>query len=286
MRPLQILVKVELPLALPLIFAGIRTAAVFVVATATLGGIVGGGGLGDIIVNQSSYFLRGVSPLRSRSPRSPLPPTSCSGSCSGRSRRRAFRTKTSALRAGSRRPRTRTVGSRLHPRSGLPEGPTGREGRRDQEAHPARRQSRLLRRVRSRTPLRRARRNRDVGAEGKRHDQPRHQGFHRGIRPRSALQAGAGSEGHQGRLSREHRVDGDHPDGSSQREDQCVSGVRRRDRPDRVPQDDRPAEDRARLVGAGEVGARQGRLRRSPTRRRSTTSTRSPCGSRTRRSTT
>jgi osmoprotectant transport system permease protein len=33
---------------------------VFVVATATLGGIVGGGGLGDIIVNQASYFLRGV----------------------------------------------------------------------------------------------------------------------------------------------------------------------------------------------------------------------------------
>lgn len=60
MRPLQILVKVELPLALPLIFAGIRTASVFVVATATLGGVVGGGGLGDIIVNQASYFLRGV----------------------------------------------------------------------------------------------------------------------------------------------------------------------------------------------------------------------------------
>jgi len=60
MRPLQILVKVELPLALPLIFAGIRTAAVFVVATATLGGIVGGGGLGDLIVNQSSYLARGV----------------------------------------------------------------------------------------------------------------------------------------------------------------------------------------------------------------------------------
>lgn len=60
MRPLEILLKVELPLALPLIFAGIRTAAVFIVATATLGGVVGGGGLGDIIVNQASYFLRGV----------------------------------------------------------------------------------------------------------------------------------------------------------------------------------------------------------------------------------
>jgi osmoprotectant transport system permease protein len=60
MRPLQVLLKVELPLALPLIFAGIKTAAVYVVATATLGGVVGGGGLGDIIVNQASYFLRGV----------------------------------------------------------------------------------------------------------------------------------------------------------------------------------------------------------------------------------
>ena len=60
MKPWQILVKIELPLALPLIFAGIKTAAVFIVATATLGGVVGGGGLGDIIVNQASYFLKGV----------------------------------------------------------------------------------------------------------------------------------------------------------------------------------------------------------------------------------
>ncbi len=60
MKPHQILLKVEIPLALPLIFAGIKTAAVYVVATATLGGVVGGGGLGDIIVNQASYFLKGV----------------------------------------------------------------------------------------------------------------------------------------------------------------------------------------------------------------------------------
>jgi osmoprotectant transport system permease protein len=60
MRRHQILLKVELPLALPLVFAGIRTAAVFIVATATLGGIVGGGGLGDLIVNQASYLARGV----------------------------------------------------------------------------------------------------------------------------------------------------------------------------------------------------------------------------------
>lgn len=56
----QILLRVELPLALPLIFAGIRTAAVYVVATATLAGVVGGGSLGDIIFNQPTYFLSGV----------------------------------------------------------------------------------------------------------------------------------------------------------------------------------------------------------------------------------
>ncbi|HXH87865.1 MAG TPA: ABC transporter permease subunit, partial [Gaiellaceae bacterium] len=43
----QILRRVELPLALPLLFAGIRTAAVFVVATATIAAIAGGGGLGE-----------------------------------------------------------------------------------------------------------------------------------------------------------------------------------------------------------------------------------------------
>jgi osmoprotectant transport system permease protein len=60
MRPHQILWRVELPLALPLVFAGIRTAAVFVVSTATIAAIAGGGGLGDIIVNQASYRLEGV----------------------------------------------------------------------------------------------------------------------------------------------------------------------------------------------------------------------------------
>jgi osmoprotectant transport system permease protein len=58
-RP-QILRRVELPLALPLIFAGIRIAAVFVIATATIAAIAGGGGLGDIIVNQATYRLSGV----------------------------------------------------------------------------------------------------------------------------------------------------------------------------------------------------------------------------------
>jgi osmoprotectant transport system permease protein len=56
----QIVRRVELPLALPLIFAGIRTAVVFVVATATIAAVAGGGGLGDIIVNQAAYGLEGV----------------------------------------------------------------------------------------------------------------------------------------------------------------------------------------------------------------------------------
>jgi osmoprotectant transport system permease protein len=60
MRSLQTLLRVELPLALPLIFAGIRTAAVYVVATAPLAALAGGGGLGDIIVNQPTYGEEGV----------------------------------------------------------------------------------------------------------------------------------------------------------------------------------------------------------------------------------
>src|SRR5262245_4182323 len=60
MRGLQVLLRVELPLALPLMFAGIRTAAVFVVAPTPLAALAGGGGLGDIIVNQPTYGLEGV----------------------------------------------------------------------------------------------------------------------------------------------------------------------------------------------------------------------------------
>jgi osmoprotectant transport system permease protein len=56
----QVLTRIELPLALPLLFAGIRTSAVYVIATATIAAIAGGGGLGDIIVNQASYRIEGV----------------------------------------------------------------------------------------------------------------------------------------------------------------------------------------------------------------------------------
>lgn len=60
MTPLQVLWRVELPLALPLIFAGVRTATVYVIATATLATFAGGGGLGDIIVNEPTYGSAGV----------------------------------------------------------------------------------------------------------------------------------------------------------------------------------------------------------------------------------
>jgi osmoprotectant transport system permease protein len=51
----QILAKVELPLALPLIFGGIKTSTVNVLATATLGPAAGVVTLGDPIINPSSY---------------------------------------------------------------------------------------------------------------------------------------------------------------------------------------------------------------------------------------
>jgi osmoprotectant transport system permease protein len=56
----QILRHVELPLALPLLFTGIRVAAVTIVATAPIAAIAGGGGLGDVIVDQATYRLSGV----------------------------------------------------------------------------------------------------------------------------------------------------------------------------------------------------------------------------------
>jgi osmoprotectant transport system permease protein len=57
----QVLLQVELPLGIPLIFAGIRTAALFVVSTTTFSALTGySGSLGDIINNETSYHLSGV----------------------------------------------------------------------------------------------------------------------------------------------------------------------------------------------------------------------------------
>src|SRR6266550_3349303 len=50
-RELAQVLRVELPLAVPLIMAGVRTSAVQVVATATLAAVVAGGGFGRYIVD-------------------------------------------------------------------------------------------------------------------------------------------------------------------------------------------------------------------------------------------
>ena len=55
-RELAQLVRVELPLAVPLIMAGIRTSAIQVVATATVAALVAGGGLGRYIVDGFAQF--------------------------------------------------------------------------------------------------------------------------------------------------------------------------------------------------------------------------------------
>lgn len=51
MRGLEVLVRVEAPIALPLIMAGIRTAAVQVIATATIAAVGPFGGYGRYIIN-------------------------------------------------------------------------------------------------------------------------------------------------------------------------------------------------------------------------------------------
>src|SRR5690606_35247589 len=45
------LVRVELPLALPIIVAGVRTALVLIVGTAALVSFTGGGGLGELVTS-------------------------------------------------------------------------------------------------------------------------------------------------------------------------------------------------------------------------------------------
>lgn len=61
MSGLEILTRVELPLAVPLIFAGVRTGALFVISTTTISALAGfSGSLGDVIANETSYHFSGV----------------------------------------------------------------------------------------------------------------------------------------------------------------------------------------------------------------------------------
>lgn len=67
MNDLQVLLRVEVPIAVAIIMAGIRTSAVLVVASATLAAFIGGGGLGDLILsghalNRDHIMLAGALP--------------------------------------------------------------------------------------------------------------------------------------------------------------------------------------------------------------------------------
>jgi osmoprotectant transport system permease protein len=56
MQPLQILFRVEIPSALPLILSGLRTGAVQVVATTTIAAVISFGGLGRYVVDGLSQY--------------------------------------------------------------------------------------------------------------------------------------------------------------------------------------------------------------------------------------
>ncbi|MEI2465760.1 ABC transporter permease/substrate-binding protein [Niallia taxi] len=63
----RLLFKVELPLAMPVIMAGIRTAMVLIIGTATIAALIGAGGLGDLITvgisrNDTTLILLGAIP--------------------------------------------------------------------------------------------------------------------------------------------------------------------------------------------------------------------------------
>lgn len=51
LRPREVILRVELPLAMPIVMAGVRTSGVNVVATATLAALVAWGGLGRYIID-------------------------------------------------------------------------------------------------------------------------------------------------------------------------------------------------------------------------------------------
>ncbi len=67
LSPLQVLLKVELPLAVPYILAGIKTSAVINVGTATIAAFIGAGGYGERIaaglaLNDNAMLLAGAVP--------------------------------------------------------------------------------------------------------------------------------------------------------------------------------------------------------------------------------
>lgn len=52
----QVISRIQIPLVLPIVAAGVRTSAVQIVATATLAGLIGAGGYGDYIIDGMYKF--------------------------------------------------------------------------------------------------------------------------------------------------------------------------------------------------------------------------------------
>lgn len=68
MSPWQILIRVELPLAIPLILSGIKTTVIINIAATSIGAVVGAGGLGMPIVsgirtNEPILIIKGAVPI-------------------------------------------------------------------------------------------------------------------------------------------------------------------------------------------------------------------------------
>lgn len=68
MTPTEQVRLVELPLAAPVIMAGIRTSTIYLIGWATLASFIGGGGLGDYIfiglnLYQPEYIIGGAVPV-------------------------------------------------------------------------------------------------------------------------------------------------------------------------------------------------------------------------------
>jgi osmoprotectant transport system permease protein len=67
MTPFQKLIRVELPVAAPLVIAGIRISVIINIGTATVGASIGAGGLGapitaGLIASNTAYLLQGAIP--------------------------------------------------------------------------------------------------------------------------------------------------------------------------------------------------------------------------------
>ena len=68
MSPIQVFIRIQLPLALPIIIAGIRSASVEILASATLASFIGVKTLGQLIVTgvsllDTDYMLAGAVPI-------------------------------------------------------------------------------------------------------------------------------------------------------------------------------------------------------------------------------